>query len=224
MNNKILWVCPSKNRPKRLEETLKSWSLTTDFLSHIIVILDINDNSYDHLIQEYSTVTWIRSEPANGAFLHLVNKVALDNIDEYTYIGFLEDDIVFETKGFEVKFIDKLKELGPTGIVHAKDGMEKKGLLTIPVMNSNIIKKLGYMSPPCLKSLWADNFWFSMAQHLKTYHKFDDIMIRHNHYSRSNIGKDDVSAQVDGNYPIDKKSYLKYMDTEFLIDMKKLEC
>lgn len=223
MNEKILWICPSKNRPKRLEETLRSWRMTTEGLSDVIVILDNEEIEYDHLISEFNDTIWVRSDPVKGSFLHLVNKIALEYINNYSFMGFLEDDIVFETIGYEKKFIQKLNELGPTGIVHAMDGMEKKGLLTIPVMNTFIINKLGFMSPPCLKSLWADNFWLSMAYHLKTYYKFEDVMIRHKHYSRYNIGKDSVTKEVNNNYEIDKKNYYRYMATDFIRDMEKLK-
>ena len=224
MKEHILWICPSRKRPDRLERLINSWEKTTSGLSKLLVIIDTDDNSYTNLIKKYPSVMWEITEPVFGSFLHLINAKALKYSTEYEFIGFMEDDIVFETEQYEFKFIAKLKELGATGMVHARDGIDKRKFISIPVVNSYIIRQLGWFSPPCLKSLWADNFWRAMADHVGTYFKFDDVMIRHYHYSKdSTIDKDEVSSIVDNNYGIDADSYKKYIEHDFLNDMEKLK-
>lgn len=223
MKEKILWICPSRKRPDRLERLLLSWMKTTSGSSDLLVVIDSDDNSYTNLIKKYPDVIWEMTEPVFGSFLHLINSKAVKYSTEYSYIGFMEDDIVFETPGYENKFIDKLKELGKTGIVHAKDGIDKIKFVSIPVVDSYIIRTLGWFAPPCLKSLWADNFWREMARALGTYYKFEDIMIKHYHYSRDeNTIKDETSSVVDGNYQTDKESFYKYLENNFKQDMEKL--
>ena len=225
MKEKILWICPTRKRPERLEVLIRSWKHTTSNLSDLLVVVDSDDNSYSLLIEKYPEVMWEITEPVFGSFLHLINSKASKYANEYSYIGFMEDDIVFETANYESKFIQKLKELGPTGIVHARDGVDKKKFISIPVVDSYIIKKLGLFCPPCLKSLWADNFWRELANSVKTYHKFDDVLIKHYHYSKHpGIEKDETSAIVDSNYGNDAENYKKYMETEFQKDMEKLKC
>jgi hypothetical protein len=224
MKDKILWVCPSRKRPERLKKMLASWRETTNGLSQMLVAIDNDDNSYDSLILEYPEVIWEKNEPIYGSFLQLTNFVCLKYVNDYKFIGFMEDDVIFETKGYENLFIEKLNHLGDTGIVHALDGFEKPKLLTLPVVNSHIIKTLGWLAPPSLKSLWADDFWRELANYLKTYYKFENVMIRHCHYTTDNsIIKDEISEVVDANLKIDKQSYLKYMNTDFLNDMMKLK-
>jgi hypothetical protein len=224
MKEKILWICPSRKRPERLERLIQSWKKTTEGLSDLLIVIDSDDQSYDDLIEKYSNPIWEITEPAMGSFLHLINSKAVKYSTDYRYIGFMEDDIVFETPNYESKFIEQLKKLGKTGIVHAKDGVDKRKFVSIPVVDSYIIRTLGWFSPPCLKSLWADNFWRAMANHLKTYYKFDDIIIKHYHYSKySEVERDQISIMVDSNYNIDAENYKKYMETSFLEDMKKLK-
>lgn len=224
MKEKILWICPSRKRPERLERLLLSWQNTTENLSELLVIVDSDDNSYEDLIKKYTNVKWEITEPAFGSFLHLINSKAVKYSTEYQYIGFMEDDIVFETPEYESKFISKLKELGKTGIVHAKDGVDKIKFVSIPVVDSYIIRTLGWFSPPCLKSLWADNFWRAMATTLGTYYKFEDVTIKHYHYSKhSDIEKDQISNMVDANYGIDAENYKIYIESSFSEDMKKLK-
>jgi hypothetical protein len=224
MKNKILWICPSRKRPERLERLIKSWEHTTEGFSDLLVVIDSDDQSYTDLITQYPKVMWEITEPVFGSFLHLINVKAVKYSTEYNYIGFMEDDIVFETVGYESKFISKLEELGPTGIVHARDGIDKGKYISIPVVNTHIIKTLGWFAPPCLKSLWADNFWRAMATDLKTYFKFEDIMIRHNHYSKhAETQKDEISNIVNGNYGADQVAFFKYIETDFKSDMEKLK-
>jgi hypothetical protein len=224
MKEKILWICPSRKRPDRLERLINSWKVTSNGQSDLLVIIDSDDQSYETLIKKYPDVTWEITEPVFGSFLHLINAKALKYSTDYSYIGFMEDDIVFETAGYESKFISKLKELGQTGIVHAMDGVDKRRFISIPVVNSYIIKTLGWFAPPCLKSLWADNFWREMANYLGTYYKFEDVMIRHYHYSKdATVEKDQISNMVDSNYGIDAENYKIYMESSFLEDMKKLK-
>jgi hypothetical protein len=225
MKEKILWICPSRKRPERLARLIESWNQTTDGLSDLLVAIDSDDTSYNNLIKEHQNIIWEKNDPIFGSFLNLLNAIALKYVDEYKYIGFMEDDIVFETAGYESQFIEKLNELGETAIVHAKDGVDKIKFISIPVVNSYIIKKLGWFAPPCLKSLWADNFWRELANNVKTYYKFDNILIKHYHYSKHpEIEKDEISIVVDSNYSIDGENYKKYMETDFQKDMEKLKC
>lgn len=224
MKEKILWICPSRKRPQRLEKLIHSWAETTDGMSDLLIAIDSDDSSYDDIRKLYPDLIWEINEPIHGSFLNLVNHIAKKYASLYKFIGFMEDDIVFETKNYEEKFIKKLIELGDTAIIHAKDGVDKRKFISIPVVDSTIIRKLGWFAPPCLKSLWADNFWRAMADHVKTYYKFDDVMIKHYHYSKhSHIEKDEISSIVDSNYSIDAESYKNYMETEFLKDMEKLK-
>lgn len=224
MKESILWICPSRKRPDRLEKLIKSWKNTTTGLSRLLVIIDSDDDSNNHLIKIYPEVIWEITEPVFGSFLHLINSKAVKYSTEYRFIGFMEDDIVFETKDYESRFILKLKELGRTGIIHAKDGVDKRKFISIPVVDSYIIRTLGWFAPPCLKSLWADNFWREMANHLQTYYKFEDVTIRHYHYSKhEDVKKDEISNMVDANYHTDGENYKIYMSSTFIEDMKKLK-
>lgn len=224
MKDKILWICPSRGRPQRLERMLASWKKASTGSSVMLVAIDTDDNSYDRLIPNYPEVIWEKNDPIFGSFLKLTNAMAFKYLDKYGYIGFMEDDVVFETPGYEDRFIQKLKELGETGIVHALDGFEKKHLVSLPVFHSSMIKKLGWVAPPEFKSLWVDNLWRDMAEFLKTYYKFEDVMIRHHHYTKDKtIEKDQISEIVDANYGDDRQAYINYKNNNFLNDMAKLK-
>jgi hypothetical protein len=74
MKEKILWICPSRKRPDRLERLIKSWKATTTNQSNLLVVIDSDDSSYEDLIKQYPEVMWEITEPVFGSFLHLINK------------------------------------------------------------------------------------------------------------------------------------------------------
>lgn len=226
MKEKILWITPSRMRKEKLERTIDSWRNTTTGKSDFLVAIDNDDLSYNDSIKKYKDIIWEIGDPIKGTFLQLVNKIALSYMNEYKYLGFMEDDCVFKSYGYEDYFINKLKELGPTGIVHADIGSKKhddRGYIGLPVLDSFIVKTLGFFSPPCLKSLCADDFWGIMARHLGTYYKFDNLKIQHLHWRRQNETMDEVTAVVNSHLKADKEALAKYLEKDFLTDMKKLK-
>lgn len=226
MKDKILWICPSRKRKEKLKRTLDSWKKCTTGLSDFLVAIDDDDDSYIELIESYDNVIWEINPPINGPFLHLLNNVAIKYSDKYSYLGFMEDDVVFKTPNYEKQFLSKLKELGNLGIVYANDNVKKsfaRGLIGLPVLNSFIVKKLGWFSPPVLKCLCGDDFWRDMAQHLGTGYRFDDIIIEHLHWKRDDKIKDETTLSVNSYLDNDKIAYQHYYETQFLIDMAKLK-
>lgn len=226
MKDKILWITPSRKRNKKLERTINSWRETTTGKSDFLVAIDNDDPSYNDTIKNYTDVIWKIGEPTNGYFLHLVNRIAVNYMNDYAYLGFMEDDGIFKSRGYEDHFINKLNELGSTGIVYADIGSKKhrsRGYIGFPVINSYIVRKLGFFSPPCLKSLCADDFWGIMARHLGTYYKFENLSIQHLYWKHQNEEMDEVTVVVNSHLKSDKESLANYLKTDFLTDMNKLK-
>lgn len=219
---KIVWITPSRERPEKLERLIQSWKNTTSGLSDLLVCYDIDDNSYDDLIEKYDAVIWCINEGETKSFLRILNDIAYNCSDQYQYLGFMEDDCIFETEGYEQKFIDKLKELGPYGIVFANDLLNTPRLITLPVLNSNIIKDLGYYCPNELNCLYADNYWRDLANELKSEYYFENVIIKHLHYTVDDNIVDKTSTSVDSFMCTDGQIYHRYINNQFKEDLLKL--
>jgi hypothetical protein len=220
---KIVWITPSRERPEKLERLINSWRDTTSGLSDLLVCYDSDDHSYDNMMEKYEDVIWCVNEGETKSFLRILNNIALICSDQYQYLGFMEDDCIFETKDYEQKFIDKLKVLGPYGIVFANDLLNTPKLITLPVLNSNIVKDLGFYCPDELNCLFADNYWRELATSLNSEYYFEDIIIKHLHYTVENSECDSTSISVDHFMPIDAGIYHRYMSTKFQNDLSKLK-
>lgn len=222
MKEKILWIVPSRQRPEKLKRFLESWVKTTTGLSDMLVVLDSDDSTCDHLFHLFPSVMFKKDPPTGESFLKILNNNATKYCVQYNYIGFNEDDAIFHTKHYEEKFIEKLKELGDNGIVYANDLINKKGRIYFPVMNSSIITRLGYMVPPTLRCMYADDFWRDLGSRLNSVHRFEEIIIQHLHYTRDDSVADDVSVQVDSNKNRDHEAYTLYLKNSFELDLEKL--
>ncbi len=223
MKEKILWIVPSRNRPEKLERFLKSWLSTTSGSADMLIALDDDDRSCDHLFEKFPTVIWEKNPKIPGSsFLAILNSVAMRHVDQYKYLAFNEDDCIFHTANYEDRFISKMQELGKNAIVYGDDMINKKGRIYFPVMDSSIVKRLGYMVPPTLRCMYADDFWRDMSNHLGSVYRFDDVKIQHLHYTRENGVADAVSIDVDNSKSQDSIAYELYYRTEFKIDMEKL--
>lgn len=223
VSEKIVWITPSRERPKKLERLIESWRNTTSGLSDLLVCYDSDDHSYDDMIEKYDDVIWCLNEGETRSFLRILNDVALVCCEDYQYLGFMEDDCVFETKDYEQKFIDKFKELGPYGIVFANDLLNTPRLITLPVLNSNIVKELGFYCPEELNCLFADNYWRDLATCLGSEYYFEDIIIKHLHYTVEQTECDKTSVSVDSFMGIDGNIYHQYMNNKFQSDLSKLK-
>jgi hypothetical protein len=219
MKNKIAILIPTKGRLELFKQFSNSWEDTTEGLSDVIVGLDDGDTSYDSLKTQFPFV-FEYCTPAN--FLHVLNELAVKYANQYKYIAFMEDDCTFNTPGWESKFIEKLNTLGPNGIVWGNDLLNGSKLVGLPFMNSSIVQKLGFISPPQIKCLWADYFWKAITETFNSGHYFHDVVIEHKHYSTGKSEKDSISDVIDIVGKEDYLSYRKYESDQMQKDLSKL--
>lgn len=223
MLDRILWIVPSRNRPKKLERFLESWLNTTSGYADVLIALDEDDFSNDHLIKKYPDIIWEKKpKPEGASFLEVLNITALNYVDKYKFLAFTEDDCVFQTKDYEKRFIEKLNEIGPNAIVYGEDLVDKKNRIFFPVMNSSIVKRLGFMVPRSLRCQYADNFWRDMGIRLNSSYKFKDVIIQHLHFSVDDGVADEISKDIYNTKFADALAYKNYYSKYFERDMKKL--
>lgn len=220
MNGRILIILPTKERLDDFIIFAESWKLTTEGYSDVVVGIDEGDPTYNSVKDSYPFIfeTTKQTTP-----LDILNELAVKYCNEYSYICFMEDDCNFNTDGWESIFISKLKELGDNGIVWGNDLINGASLVGLPFMNSKIIQRLGYMSPPELKYLWPDHFWVRLGRALNSLYYFSDVIVEHRHYSTGKREKDDVSSCIDNGGAKEQSIFANYINTRFAEDVAKLK-
>jgi len=216
---KIAIIIPTKNRLESFISFAESWKATTEGESDVIVGIDIGDSTYDSILSKYPfTFEYVTPKP----FLHILNELALKYSNTYEYIGFMEDDCAFVSPQWESTFISKLDSLGNNGIVWGNDLINRDYIVGLPFLNSSIVKRLGFMAPPCIECLWADHFWKAIVDKFNSGHYFNDIVIEHKHYSTGKTLKDNVSNEIERIGHNDALRYSSYRVNGLNKDLEKL--
>ena len=218
MLNKILIICPSRNRPQNMVEVVNSWiDVSHPTNSQLCFALDDdNENQYPRIYGvKYEINPRIRMCPT-------LNKVANDYSNEYKYIGFIGDDHRFRTPNWDSTVVRHLDELGPNGIVYGNDLLQGELLPTAVFLNSNIVRRLGYMVPPTLVHMYADNFWRDLGNELGTITYLPDVVVEHCHWANGKAEHDIHYDEVDEFTQPDQVNYTFYKATKFQEDVRKL--
>lgn len=215
---KNLLIVPTRNRPKSVSEFYQEFDKNTSSTTTLCFAVDSDDNSsYDK--DSMPRALWEINERMGMAAT--LNHVANKYCQDYDYITFMGDDHRIRTKDWDL-------ELTKDGVVnlvaYGNDLLQGPNLPTAVLMDSRIIKILGYMSPPVLKHMYLDNFWKALGHTLQTLVYRNDVIIEHMHYSVNKSEVDETYQECNDPsvYSHDGKMYNMYMSTDFVDDIKRL--
>ncbi len=214
---KILIIVPTRNR------NIKTHEFATEFfknstISDLIYGLDDDDQqNYDRLDNViYEINPRLR---LNGTLNLIANKYA----SKYEYIGFMGDDHRTRTYNWDSIMYEKMKTISNV-VAYGNDLYQGEKLPTSVIMDSNIIRRLGYMSPPSFTHLYLDNFWKELGTRLKTLTYFPDIIIEHMHFVLGKADKDELYSEVNSKEmnKKDKLAFENYVLNDLENDLRKL--
>lgn len=222
MRKNLAIIVPTRGRPQNIERLMK-----LDVRPETEFWFCIDDD--DPAIERYRGLSEEAGDSSEFVFGPSQRLVPwLNEISEYImnegtdYIGFIGDDHLPRTPEWDKRIIEALERLG-TGIVYTNDLLQSEKLPTVAFMTSDIIRTLGYMVPPCLVHLFADNVWLDLGRAMKRIAYLPQVVIEHLHPI---AGK----AEVDANYEFtgaltktDGIAYAKYKAEQFFGDVTKLE-
>jgi hypothetical protein len=121
-----------------------------------------------------------------------LNQAALQLCNDYEYLGFWGDDMVPLTPDWNWWFYIRLKNRGKYAMVYADDGYQGERLPTQIVMDSSLVKRLGYMGHPEFRHLYVDDFWKYLGNYLGTLVYVKNVSIEHKHFSLGKAPEDEL--------------------------------
>lgn len=213
---KLLTIVPTRSRNESHKE-LTELFFKTSKVSDLLFGLDVDDqhtyNRLDGVL--YDVNPRLRM---NGTLNLLANKYC----NEYEYICFIGDDHRPRTDCWDVKLIESIKDQ-PYGMAYGNDLLKGRKLPTAILMNSNIIRQIGFMAPPVLIHLYLDDFWRDFGNALGTLTYSEDVILEHLHYSRGKSAVDQVYLEANSSAVknADQENYEKYKSVQFKIDLEK---
>ena len=205
--NKVLIIVPSRSRPEVSLEFYEEFKKNS-VMSDLMFGLDDDDVEYPRIPGVLYEVN--PRKGMNGT----LNELAVKYADKYDYVGFLGDDHRPRTYGWDELLVNAIKDID-NGITYGRD-MTQDGqaspICTFVILDTKIVRKLGYMAPPALKHLYLDNFWRDLGSSMGTLRYNHDVIVEHMHPAFHKGDWDEQYRQVNAPdvYSHDQSVYNQY--------------
>lgn len=171
-------LLPSRGRPHRIPEVYKSFIETATLKSTKLTILLNQD---DPTIDDYLKNMPVFSRTMDARFDTLTKKL---NEGAFWYyfrseiLGFVADDNIFRTKGWDEKITEALSR---PGIAYGNDLYQGEGLPTSVFISTEIVRALGWFALPACDHMYLDNAWKILGERLGRLVYLPDVVIEHMH-------------------------------------------
>lgn len=206
---KILVIVPSRSqgneREKNVDRFIDAWKEHSEGLSDIAIALDPDDEHYYKRRKE--AIYFVNG--TRERMIPTLNKCANAFAKEYEMIAFFGDDHLIRTN-WESAMYKANQECGGYGIFYGDDLLQRSALATAVCLDSRIVRTLGYIAPPMLTHLFADNFWMDLGAELGTLKYFPDVIFEHIHPHLEKTRLDDMYVESNSFYLEDERKYEQY--------------
>jgi len=187
-NTRLLVICPSRGRPDRVMDMLKSFYETRSAGTEICIVVSVDDlrfGEYEkNLTGENLIVCESRFTPDK------TNYVAAKLYPDLSYYGLVDDDQIFRTPGWDIKFIQEIEKHKGWGLCCGKDLFNAdwyqykhpNGF----IVSGNFVKLFGYLIYPKFQHVGIDHWQADLFGHAGCLFHLPEVIIEHCH---ANIGK-----------------------------------
>ena len=225
----MVMIVPSRNRPGNIQRLLRAWPKVTSANTKLVVRVDADDETLPdyHLLDvagslfepEASLVVGKR-----GSLTEILNELAVKYAANFDAVGFIGDDCLPRTRGWDRMLTDALASMG-SGIAFPADGIHNGGLPCHIVMSSSWVQTLGWFAQPSIRHLFIDNVWGALGRQVGRLHYCRNVLVEHLHPIVQKAEWDDVYRTVNAGamYEAGQAAYDEYLLTTFRSDVAKLE-
>lgn len=221
---KITLLHPSRSRAHKAHNTFLYWmdKLSNDSNIRIEHILSLDESDtqveeYKNLFKQSSTIIVNDNTCVVEATNHAARQAKGD------ILIYLSDDFLCP-KNWDLSLVEKFKNVTTPMLVKVDDCLQKfdVAVLTIPIMNKELYKKLGYFWHPEYKSLFVDedlywvckeNGWLTFAPELK---------FEHLHCSVHKSERDETYIRSEQNWDSGKAAFAKRKEQNFPLENKMI--
>ena len=218
---RLLCTCPSRGRPKLLKEMLESFRKTCSEGTDVAVYIDDDDPLLSEY-ELYGNKVWVMGRK-NVAQIH---NWLVQQYPNYDYYMPINDDITFQTLGWDKILIEAIeKKGGGWGIAYPDDTTEnwKHNLPTFGMISGNIVKTIGHLYPLELKMFYGDNFLLDLGRALGRLFYCDKVVVKHTPpgVSQAAFVPHDIRLSP-SIHKEENLAYAKYIDSKLDQDIAKI--
>lgn len=221
--DKILVICPSRNRPNECLRMVESFNKTAK-CSSLSIALDNDDPSlyeYVDLIGDKASFT----VDIRKTTTEIINNKWQYSASCYKWFSVTNDDFIYHTDGWDKKLISTLNLHGGKGIVYGNDLLAGKHIPTTSVISREIVEALGWLQLPTLTHLYGDNVWDVIGKKCCCLFYRDDVIIEHLHVFGNKMLPDATHKRTNSKemYEKDEKAFLNWLFNDSKNDILKVK-
>ena len=185
-----MWILPSRGRPHNVGRFLQAYE-NTGATTQVLLRIDDDDSGYD-----VSHDNWIVEIGPRLPLSSLYNDIYQRH--QCQWFGFVADDVVPETRGWDARLID----------VAGRDGMAvPSGGQGTPhfVLGADLVDSMGWLCLPGLHRLYIDTVWNDIALQRGVLRRVPEVVLSHHHFSNGKALMDATYRKP--NRDEDRKTY-----------------
>lgn len=225
MADDLLVIIPTRGRPQAVMSLVRAWH-ETGATADLLFAVDTDDPELDAYKREAAKLKSSQFRFVYGKRLRLcgtLNQQAVKAAKKYQYLAFLGDDHRPRTAGWDERI--RICLSGGPGVVYGNDLLMGERMPTAVAMTSDIVRALGYFSPPTLVHLCLDLCWLDWGRGMGRITYLDDMVIEHLHPANGKAELDAGYEEVNSPEQVsaDSAAYYDYRDNGGLdADLAKL--
>lgn len=177
----LIVMVPSRNRPRAVRELAQTFLETCEGDTELVILVDDDDVDLGEYLQDSREIgTYHMIVGPRRRIGPTLNWFAPELAERAFALGFMGDDHRPRTKGWDVTYVEALRELG-TGVVYGDDLIMGEQIPTQVALTSDIVLATGYFVPVGMIHLWLDNVWKSLGEALGAIRYLPQVIVEHMH-------------------------------------------
>ena len=193
----ITFICPTRGRIHNVSRLIESSTATYSGSTRLnfMFYMDDDDSKTIDLVKSISL-----SDPNITVTVTVGPRIIMSEMSnilarksEKGILFFCGDDIVMESKDWDIKVRDEFRKVkDKILLVYGDDGLMHESLATHFFLHSNWVDTLGYMVPPIFTGDWVDNYVSTVATMLDRKIYLPEVKTTHYHPTAGKAAMDTV--------------------------------
>src|SRR3972149_11989344 len=186
-----MWFFPTRKRPAWCQRLLNA-CIDTGMTSPGLVVIDGKRTDYPDLRYRHVHNISIVATEEHLEFCGVLRWI-FRNYPYESFYGFICDDGIPRTPGWDKELE---KTAGSWHLACSNDLLHECGRLTYGVFGGELVRAVGFLSPPGFIHLYIDNVWEYLDRALGIMRERSDVVIEEMHFSNGKAPMDQTYERI----------------------------
>lgn len=211
----LTMLVPTRERPHAIEPVSRAFLDARATDTRLVFIVDkgrSENRLYREAIDRIGHPDIMITTATGGTMVAALNEIATklaNSPNPPESIGFMGDDHFPRTPGWDSAYISAIRNMGGVGMVYGDDTIQHEFVPTQIAISSNIIRALGWMSPPQLRHMYVDTIWKDIGNVAGCLLYLPDVIVEHMHPVHGKVERDAAYDRVEAFMKPDEEAFWK---------------